>query len=273
MGKGRKEKQRQLPMCEYGAGCKRKDCIYRHPSKDAQGGEVVVQNGDSNSVCIQFLSGECAFGSRCRNRHVTGDEAERILSKYRNMRCRWGKDCNNKNCLYFHEHRMAFNETNYKEAAVNESAAFLPNFDIPLPQSIVIFCQRAEALLRDKAEEFYGGEELDVQSTNLVEADVDQHDAEPILEGPTPVDLDSIPKNLPNYGAVLKRGLMDNSKKSEGPEQHILPKRSTSRLSQWMNDGTSSGSSATSRSGIASFEERDMVKLTKLSFQPLSRTR
>lgn len=43
---------------------------------------------------------------------------------------------------------------------------------------------------------------------SLQEGIIDQ-ELEHTLEGPKPVDINTIPQNVPNYGAVLKKGLME----------------------------------------------------------------
>lgn len=64
-------------------------------------------NGNNNTtnntpVCVQHLIGACAFGSKCRNRHVNGAKAKELLEKYARTPCRWGGECKNYNCLYYH---------------------------------------------------------------------------------------------------------------------------------------------------------------------------
>ena len=39
---GSKKKPVKMPMCQYGAGCTRKDCIYRHPPKVSRDQEAIV---------------------------------------------------------------------------------------------------------------------------------------------------------------------------------------------------------------------------------------
>jgi len=73
----------KMPMCDYGAGCTRKGCIYRHPpktkkkkkKKNSSDGNSNVDRvstsmgGADAKVCIYYMSGECSFGSGCRFRH------------------------------------------------------------------------------------------------------------------------------------------------------------------------------------------------------------
>ena len=88
------KKLAQMPMCTYGAGCTRKNCIYRHPPKVA-----VVK---SDEICKPFLAGLCAFGSRCHNRHPSREEADSLRRRYANTVCQWGENCRSEGCLFRH---------------------------------------------------------------------------------------------------------------------------------------------------------------------------
>lgn len=52
---------------------------------------------------MSFLAGICAFSAKgCRKRHPPKQEADRLIAKYKTTRCRFGKDCRTKGCLYIH---------------------------------------------------------------------------------------------------------------------------------------------------------------------------
>ena len=86
-----------MPMCTYGAGCQRKNCIYRHPPKVPR--EPVVK---SDEVCKPFLAGLCAFGGRCHNRHPQREEADSLRRRYALTICQWGENCQSEGCLFRH---------------------------------------------------------------------------------------------------------------------------------------------------------------------------
>ena len=73
MPKGKQ--QQRMPMCDYGAACTRKGCVYRHPPKAARSGAAAA-NASAALVCKPFLSGRCQYGLSCFNRHPPEDEAE-----------------------------------------------------------------------------------------------------------------------------------------------------------------------------------------------------
>jgi len=92
-----KKKAERMVECQFGAGCTRPDCIYRHPSKT----EGTFQQ--SQEPCMPFLAGICAFSAKgCRKRHPPKEEADRLIAKYKTTRCRFGADCRTKGCLYIH---------------------------------------------------------------------------------------------------------------------------------------------------------------------------
>ena len=95
MPKSSAGKQR-MPMCDFGAGCTRKGCIYRHPPKE----KVAVST--SSEVCKPFLSGRCLYGSGCQNRHPAEAEADALRRKYACIQCRWGDECRSEFCLFSH---------------------------------------------------------------------------------------------------------------------------------------------------------------------------
>ena len=88
----------QMPMCDYGAACTRKGCIYRHPAR----GSVKAAASEDAEVCKPFLAGACTFGARCRNLHPSEDEADRLRRQYALMDCRFGDECRSAVCLYRH---------------------------------------------------------------------------------------------------------------------------------------------------------------------------
>ncbi|KAH8075566.1 hypothetical protein JL721_1580 [Aureococcus anophagefferens] len=64
--------KQQMPMCQYGASCTRKGCVYRHPPKPAK---KAVKNVE---ICVHFIGGACSFGDKCANRHPGKAEAARF---------------------------------------------------------------------------------------------------------------------------------------------------------------------------------------------------
>jgi hypothetical protein len=85
----------RMPLCDYGAACTRKGCVYRHPPKTAAPPEA-------EEVCKPFLAGTCQFGQRCRNFHPPPDEVGAWRRKYATTACRYGEDCRNQSCLFWH---------------------------------------------------------------------------------------------------------------------------------------------------------------------------
>lgn len=109
-----KKNTQSMRQCEYGSACNRPDCIYSHDHVTAK----------SDGVCLQFLAGKCAFSAGgCRKRHPTKDERDRLLRKYKRMRCHFGDECHTEGCLYLHPREMRPVEPAYVEP-VNMDAAF-----------------------------------------------------------------------------------------------------------------------------------------------------
>eukprot|EP00814_Leptocylindrus_danicus_P011803 CAMPEP_0116013174 /NCGR_PEP_ID=MMETSP0321-20121206/5572_1 /TAXON_ID=163516 /ORGANISM="Leptocylindrus danicus var. danicus, Strain B650" /LENGTH=210 /DNA_ID=CAMNT_0003482679 /DNA_START=18 /DNA_END=650 /DNA_ORIENTATION=+ len=94
--KGKKGEIRMI-ACQYGTGCIRPGCIYSHPS--TKSGTAV----QSMEPCMAFLAGTCAFSAKgCKKRHPSKEEAQRLISKYQQTRCRFGDQCRTNGCLYLH---------------------------------------------------------------------------------------------------------------------------------------------------------------------------
>lgn len=86
-----------MEQCFYGSGCTRANCFYRHDAPGA-GAEK------TNEPCMSFLAGQCTFAaSGCKKRHPPKEEKERLIAKYKSMKCRYGKHCKTTGCLYQHE--------------------------------------------------------------------------------------------------------------------------------------------------------------------------
>jgi len=89
-----------MEPCFYGAGCTRPGCIYRH---DTASGDSPAKKPSSLEPCMPFLAGLCAFpASGCRHRHPGNAEAERLIAKYKRIKCRHGEHCKTRGCLYVH---------------------------------------------------------------------------------------------------------------------------------------------------------------------------
>ena len=69
----------RMPLCQYGSGCTRKDCVYRHETRGAE----VKQ---TEKICMPFVSGICEFGKGCYNRHPGAAEVAAIRGKYSSTR-------------------------------------------------------------------------------------------------------------------------------------------------------------------------------------------
>lgn len=87
-----------MEACFFGAGCTRKDCIFRHDKS------ALASNPQSEEPCMAYLAGYCAFNAKsCRKRHPPPAEAERLRQKYSQIRCRYGNECQTDGCLYRHQ--------------------------------------------------------------------------------------------------------------------------------------------------------------------------
>ena len=80
-GNKSKSNKNQMPMCTYGAGCTRSDCVYRHPPPPEKDPDA--------PVCMPFISGYCTFGTRCTNRHPHGEEAAKLRAKCAQTACKY----------------------------------------------------------------------------------------------------------------------------------------------------------------------------------------
>lgn len=119
----------KMQLCEYGAGCTRPDCIYRH--------EGIAKKAE---VCLPFLAGKCTFKDNgCRKRHPKPDEKKRLIAKYKRTRCRFGDECYTEGCLYLHPRDNNGDEPNYIEpndiAFPPLNGAATANVPKPVPNS------------------------------------------------------------------------------------------------------------------------------------------
>jgi hypothetical protein len=121
-----------MRLCEYGSGCSRPDCIYRHDNADDK---------TTEEVCLPFMAGKCSFAKDgCRKRHPKKEELERLLHKYKRTRCRFGDECYTESCLYLHPREMEPSEPYYVEPhdvafPPLNGAASTPNATKPLPSN------------------------------------------------------------------------------------------------------------------------------------------
>lgn len=86
-----------MEQCFYGSGCTRANCFYRHdgPAKEGE---------KTNEPCMPFLAGLCTFtAGGCKKKHPPKEERERLIAKYKCMKCRYGKHCKTTGCLYQHD--------------------------------------------------------------------------------------------------------------------------------------------------------------------------
>lgn len=115
MQSSKKKSAPTMEQCFYGKGCTRENCFYRHDGPASGGGEK------STEPCMPFLAGLCTFSSAgCRKRHPKKEEAERLVAKYQQTKCRYGSLCKTKGCLYIHA------EDAKGQAKLSGPAAFPP---------------------------------------------------------------------------------------------------------------------------------------------------
>ena len=86
-----------MPLCKYDLACTRPGCLYRQSDRGQQGWPAA-----SNTVCMPYLAGMCAFGKGCRNRHPGKQEADMMLAKFAKQPCRSGRACQIPGCLFWH---------------------------------------------------------------------------------------------------------------------------------------------------------------------------
>ena len=97
-----KGQRHQMPLCKYGAACNRgKSCIYRHE-------KVPKDSVDTRKVCLAYLADICPYGQRCFMRHPDDEEAESLISMFASQPCRFGTECKQAGCLYFHPEPKSF---------------------------------------------------------------------------------------------------------------------------------------------------------------------
>lgn len=99
------DKSKVMILCEYGSGCTRADCIYRHED-----------GGKSEEFCLPFLAGKCTFTQGCRKSHPSKEDCARLIAKYKRTRCRFGDKCYTDSCLYLHPREVEQQEPSFIEA-------------------------------------------------------------------------------------------------------------------------------------------------------------
>jgi hypothetical protein len=144
----KQKKSSVVETCFYGAGCTRKDCIYRHPTRTKESSNLKqsilpttststtttsTSTEKSQAPCKPYLAGMCSFNSiTCNKRHVTDpEERERLIQQYSTTLCRHGTECkqiNTGGCLYSHN-VTTIQENNTNMLKVVPSKGMLP----PLP--------------------------------------------------------------------------------------------------------------------------------------------
>ena len=93
-------KQQQMPLCDYGAACTRRGCVYRHPPKPKT---TPAPERDADApVCMAFLAGFCTYGRRCQGQHPPPEVVEQLLQRYARIPCQWSEGCRTAGCLYLH---------------------------------------------------------------------------------------------------------------------------------------------------------------------------
>ncbi len=93
-----------MPLCDYGAACTRRGCVYRHPQKTKNPHHVANEPhlDDDRPVCMPFLADACAFGARCNHYHPPHAEAVALRNRYALRACEWGDACRTSFCLFRH---------------------------------------------------------------------------------------------------------------------------------------------------------------------------
>eukprot|EP00397_Hematodinium_sp_SG-2012_P026647 GEMP01027938.1.p1 GENE.GEMP01027938.1~~GEMP01027938.1.p1 ORF type:complete len:437 (+),score=94.32 GEMP01027938.1:34-1311(+) len=108
MVKSRQQSKVNVPECQYGKACTRKDCIYRHPATAKPRSTVsaltnaALSTEADTTICMAYLGGSCSFGRYCMNHHPTDEECEKLIAKLRSSVCRYGAHCHTPGCLYKH---------------------------------------------------------------------------------------------------------------------------------------------------------------------------
>lgn len=134
-----------MPMCQYGAGCSRASCIYRHPARTG----VPLQQ--SKEPCMAFLAGLCAFdGKGCRKRHPPKHEIDRLISKYKKTRCRFGDECKTNGCLYMHPSDVV-EEIGQDNVAWDNQCQFVP----PASSGATMYQQAARNSMQPAHQPYY----------------------------------------------------------------------------------------------------------------------
>ncbi len=111
--KARSRNKTRMPLCTYGAACRRKGCVYRHPPRSSTGGgggggashSGSGGSGPALKVCPHFLAGLCEYGNQCMNRHPSEEECRQTRAMFAAQVCRNGDACATVGCLYSHPGR------------------------------------------------------------------------------------------------------------------------------------------------------------------------
>ena len=104
-----------MPFCQYKNACTRKNCVYRHPTKEKKIDEYAEEI--EKSICIHYILGSqqlkhffyylikifffyffyydmlgsCEYGRACMNHHERDEERRaKIIEKVNNTMCLYG---------------------------------------------------------------------------------------------------------------------------------------------------------------------------------------
>ena len=94
----KKGTRQRMPECRFGSACTRPGCIYTHSNSRSK---------RSDKPCLAYVAGICEFSdATCNSRHPGEEECEAIKAKFKCVPCRFGADCRQKGCLYYHPQKQ-----------------------------------------------------------------------------------------------------------------------------------------------------------------------
>ena len=160
----------EMPLCNFGLACKRPNCVYRHPK--GSGNNNIQQKNEE--ICVAHVLNKCPYGKKCVKKHISEEDAIKLIEKNSVIPCRYGLKCLNEDCLFFHEDDSKLNVKTIKEALNDVKsggvAVDLVNGKL-IPVTVVkgnVVLEPTKTLLNDEEEEDFLIKEQEEKKEKIV---------------------------------------------------------------------------------------------------------